>query len=74
MGAYGREWRGRVQLSLFEKIFEYAPLFVAPLVLLMFSLVSAYVLKFNLPKSGLSFDYIVFTLLIAVALIAGGAI
>ena len=57
-----------------EKILHYLPLLVAPIVLFIFTLVSAYVLKFRIPKSGLGFDYIVFTLIILAGLVLGGAI
>lgn len=50
------------------------PLFVAPFILAMYSLVSAYVFKFSIPRSGISFDYIVFTVVVVVSLAIGGAI
>ena len=57
-----------------EKILHYLPLLVAPIVLFIFTLASAYVLKFRIPNSGLGFDYIVFTLIILAGLVLGGAI
>lgn len=56
------------------QIFYYAPLFVAPFLLAIFSLISAYVLRFRLPKSGLGFDYMIFTVILVLALKIGGAI
>lgn len=50
------------------------PLFVAPFVLFMFSLITAYVWKFKMPKGGLGFDYVIFTVVIVFGLIAGGAL
>lgn len=55
-------------------IVAYAPLVVAPFILMLFSFVSAYVMRFRLPRSGLAFDYVLFTLLMVVALMLGGAI
>lgn len=55
-------------------IIYYAPLFVAPFMLMIFTLVSAYVLRFKLSRSGLGFDYMVFTIIIVLALKIGGAI
>ena len=56
------------------QVLALAPLFVAPIILFFFSLVSAYVLRFRISRGGLGFDYIVFTLLIVVALRIGGAL
>lgn len=50
------------------------PLFVAPIILFFFALVSAYVFRFRTPRGGLGFDYMVFTIIIVVALRMGGAI
>ncbi len=60
--------------NLISKIIYYAPLVVAPFVLLIFSMVSAYVYKFRLAKGGLGFDYIIFTVIILLGLKLGGAI
>ena len=59
---------------MLNNILYYAPLVVAPFVLLMFSLISAYVMKFRLPRGGLGFDYAIFTLLVVIGLKLGGAI
>lgn len=56
------------------QILAMAPLFVAPIILFFFSLVSAYVLRFRISRGGLGFDYIVFTVIIVIALRVGGAI
>lgn len=39
-----------------------------------FSMISAYTLKFRIPKSGLGFDYIVFTIILVLSLKLGGVI
>lgn len=56
------------------KILDFLPLLVAPGILMLWSLVSAYVHRLGLKGSGIGLDYIIFTLLVAVALVAGGAI
>lgn len=50
------------------------PLLVAPGVLVVFTLVTAYVLKFGLPRTGINFDYILFALVVIVSLVVGGAL
>lgn len=57
-----------------QAVLDYAPMVIAPFVLFLFTLISAYVLRFRLPRGGLGFDYIVFTLLLVVALMVGGVI
>ena len=42
--------------------------------LVLFSLVSAYVFRFGLPKTGIYFDYILFALFTVAALLLGGVI
>lgn len=59
---------------MLSSILEFLPLIVAPLILLVWSLVSAYVLKFGLRGSGIGMDYIILTALVALALVFGGAI
>lgn len=59
---------------MLSNVLEFLPLIVAPLILLVWSLVSAYVLKFGLRGSGIGMDYIILTVLIALALVFGGAI
>lgn len=61
-------------MSVLNAIVSYAPMIVAPFVLILFSLISAYVLKFRLPKGGLGFDYIIFAIVLVVCLTVGGAI
>ena len=61
-------------MEVLATIFQWAPLVVSPFVLLMFSMVSAYVFKFRLPRGGLGFDYIIFTIVLVVGLKLGGAI
>lgn len=53
-------------------VLHYLPLVVAPFVLFLFSLVSAYVFKFGLPKTGINFDYILFTSFVVIACLLGG--
>lgn len=47
---------------------------VAPVLLAVFTLVSAYVMRFSYPNSGIQFDYALFTLYVVVSLASGGAI
>lgn len=61
-------------MSVLNAIVSYAPMIVAPFVLILFSLISAYVLKFRLPKGGLGFDYIIFAIVLVLCLTVGGAI
>ena len=53
---------------------ELLPLLVAPAMLMVFSLVSAYVLKFGVSRTGISFDYVLFSIYVILALVLGGAI
>ena len=57
-----------------NKILDMLPLLVAPGVLVVFTLVTAYVLKFGLPRTGINFDYILFALVVIVSLVVGGAL
>lgn len=57
-----------------QAVLHYLPLIVAPVVLALFSLVSAYVFKFGLRRTGISFDYILFAIYVVIALVLGGAI
>ena len=59
---------------MISKIIYYLPLFVAPLIIIMFTCISAYVFRFKVPNSGIAFDYVIFTILIAIGLWLGGAI
>lgn len=60
--------------KMIQAIITYAPLFVAPFVLFLFSLISAFVLRFRLPRGGLGFDYVIFSLIVILGLKLGGAI
>lgn len=59
---------------MISDILAILPLFVAPLVLFIFTLVSAYVFRFRVAKSGLGFDYVIFSFIIILGLWIGGAI
>lgn len=59
---------------MLSTIITYAPLFVAPFVLFLFSLISAFVFRFRLPKGGLGFDYVIFALVVILGLKLGGVI
>ena len=50
------------------------PLVVAPFVLIIFSLVTAYVFKFGMPKTNIIPDYLAFVLAVVAGLFLGGAI
>ena len=67
----GRRGCGEMTISI---LISRLPLLIAPFILMMFSMISAYVLRFRLPRGGLGFDYIVFTIIVVVALRIGGAI
>ena len=53
---------------------HYAPAVLAPIILMLWSAVTAYVLCFGLPNTGIHFDYILFTLCVLGAVLFGGAI
>ena len=55
-------------------ILSHLPLLVAPIILCIFTLISAYVFKFRRPKGGVGFDYVIFTIMIVLVLYLGGAI
>lgn len=57
-------------LELIQKL----PILIAPVILMLFTMITAYVLKFNIKRSGLGFDYIVFSVLVLVCLYMGGVI
>lgn len=57
-----------------QTIIHYAPIVIAPFVIILFSLISAYVFRFRLPRGGLGFDYIIFSIVVILALRIGGAI
>lgn len=59
---------------MFGTIVGVLSMIVAPVMMVVWSLVSAYVFRLGLRGSGIGFDYIVFTIIVAVALAAGGAI
>lgn len=51
---------------------SFLPMIVAPFVLCIWSLVSAYVFKLGVRGSGIGFDYIVFTLVVVLGCVLGG--
>lgn len=57
-----------------KDVLYYIPLFIAPIILAIFGMISAYVMKFKLPGSMLGFDYLLFSIVVIVALTIGGAI
>lgn len=57
-----------------SEFLDLLPLVVAPFVLVIFSLVSAYIFKFGLPRTNILPDYMVFTIFIVLGLVLGGAI
>lgn len=59
---------------MLEAILEYLPVIVAPFILIIWSLVSAYVFRLGLRGSGIGLDYFIFTLCVVLALVAGGVI
>ncbi len=59
---------------MLSKILYFAPTVVAPFVLAIFAMVSAYVWKFNIRRGGLAFDYVIFAIIVIVGLRLGGAI
>lgn len=58
----------------FSTIIQYLPLVVAPVVLALFSFISAYVFKFGLPRTGINQDYVLFVIFVVLACIFGGAV
>lgn len=59
---------------MLHEILKVFPVLVAMVILVVWSLVSAFVFRLGLRGSGIGFDYVVFTLIVAFALAAGGAI
>lgn len=57
-----------------QEVLKFLPVVVAPFVLIIFSMVSAFVFRFGLPKTGIHFDYMVFAIVVIIALVLGGAI
>lgn len=55
-------------------VLSYLPLIIAPFMVIVFTMVTAYVRKFNIPQSGLMQDYIVLAIIVVAALKLGGAI
>lgn len=55
-------------------ILDVLPLLVMPFVLLMWSLISAYVFRLGFRGSGIGADYIIFTVIMLIALVRGGVI
>lgn len=50
------------------------PFIIAPCVLAIFSIVSAYVFRFGMPHTGIIPDYVVFSLFVILAALLGGVI
>lgn len=59
---------------MLSDIISFLPVVVAPFILLVWTLVTAYVYKFGMRGSGIGLDYIIFTILVVVALLRGGAL
>ena len=59
---------------MIENILEFLPLIVSPFILLVWSMITAYVFKFGMRGSGIGLDYIIFTILVVAALFFGGAL
>ena len=55
-------------------LLDILPVFIAPVILCVFSFVSAYVFRFGLPRTGIYSDYIIFAIVVAITLASGGAI
>lgn len=53
---------------------HYLPFFVAPIVWFLFSLISAYVFKFGVRRTGIHFDYVLFAIVVIIASVLGGVI
>lgn len=71
MRFYGRE--EVLALTTFNLVMHYMPMVVAPIVLMIFGFVTAYVFKFGLPKTGINGDYLLLAFYVIVACIVGGA-
>ena len=61
-------------LSYLSRIISQLQILSAPLLFVVFSLVTAYVQRFNVDRSGLAADYVMFTILLVVTMYIGGAI
>lgn len=61
-------------MSTLEQVIKYSPMVVAPIVLMLFSMVSAYVFKFGKSRTGINQDYLLFAFYVIVACYIGGAI
>lgn len=57
-----------------DKVLDLLPLIVAPVVLFVFTLVTAYVFKFGLPRTGIHFDFVLLAIVVVVSLVIGGAL
>ena len=55
-------------------ILYWVKMITAPAMLGVFSLITAYVVRFNVPRSGLAFDYFLFTCMLVITMLLGGAI
>ena len=61
-------------MPVIETIFAFLPLIVAPFILFLFSLVSAYVLKFGMRMTGINADYVIFGVIVILCAVFGGVI
>lgn len=61
-------------LALTASIQTILMLLAAPALLMLFGVITAYVWQFRIRRSGLGFDYAVFTIIVLLAMVLGGAI
>lgn len=59
---------------MLDTLLSALPILVAPFILIVWSLVSAYVFRLGFRGSGIGLDYFIFTLIMVVALKFGGVI
>ncbi len=59
---------------MMNQILEYLPFIVAPFILILWSIISAFVFRLGFKGSGIGLDYMIFTIIIALALLRGGVI
>lgn len=61
-------------MDILSYVVNNAPLMIAPVILAIFGVISAYVWEFRLHRGGLGFDYIIFAIVVVIGLALGGAI
>lgn len=61
-------------MSAIQSFLSMIPMFVTPFILALFTFISAYVFRFGMSKSGIHFDYILFSIYVIAACVLGGAI